>query len=295
MNNFLYNLERKFGKYAIPNLTRNILILYVAGFILQLAGRVLPFNLASYLTLDVYQILHGQVWRLVTWVLIPPVALSIWIIITLYLYYFIGTTMERTIGTFKYNVFIFGGALFMIIAAFVTYGVHAIMLKGNGPLLAAYSGYMAPIFSTYYIQMAVFLTFAISYPDMQLLLMFIIPVKVKWLGIVYAAFLAFDAIYTGLIQGVYGVLFAILSQFINLFLFYLSTGRANHLNPREIKRRQEFKRNVKMAPPGVTRHKCAVCGRTEKDNPNLEFRFCSKCNGNYEYCQDHLFTHQHVQ
>ena len=203
--------------------------------------------------------------------------------------------MERTVGTFRYNVFIFTGVLLMIVAAFVTLGVYALIHKGNPLMIAMYSKVMASFFSTYYIQMMVFLTFAISYPDMQLLLMFIIPVKVKWLGIVYAGFLAFDAVYTGLIQGVYGVLFAILSQFFNLFLFYLSTGKASHLNPKEVKRRQEFKRNVKMAPPGVTRHKCAVCGRTEKDDPNLEFRFCSKCNGNYEYCQDHLFTHQHVQ
>ena len=295
MNNFMNDLERKLGRYAIPNLTLYIIGLYIVGFILQLLGNVSSSSLAGYLTLNVHQILHGQVWRLVTWVLIPPVSLSIWIIITLYLYYFIGTTMERTIGTFRYNVFIFGGVLFMILSAFVTYGVYAIIFKGNTAYLEMYSSYLSGVFSTYYIQMTVFLTFAISYPEMQLLLLFFIPVKVKWLGMVYAGFLAFDAIYTGLIQGNYAVLFAILFQFVNLFLFYLSTGKMNRFKPREVKRRADFQRHVKMTPPGVTRHKCAVCGRTEQDSPNLEFRFCSKCNGNYEYCQDHLFTHKHVQ
>lgn len=66
------------------------------------------------------------------------------------------------------------------------------------------------------------------------------------------------------------------------------------MSPREIKRRQEFRHEVKknMRPSG---HKCAICGRTEADDPTLEFRFCSKCDGNYEYCQEHIFTHEHVK
>ena len=293
MNNFLNNMERKFGKYAIRNITVYIIGLYIFGYILQFA----PFkvNITNYLTLDPYLILHGQVWRLVTWILIPPQALSIWIFFTLYLYYFMGTTMERTIGTFRYNVFIFGGIIFMILSAFLTYIVYYLITGGNEQLLAALMYTLSGVFSTYYIQEAVFLIFAICYPDIQLLLMFIIPIKVKYLGILYAGMLAFSAIYNGLIGRNYAIFFAVFFQFLNVFLFYLSLGRLSHLRPKEIKRRQEFNRGVKMRPQGVTRHKCAVCGRTEETNPELEFRFCSKCNGNYEYCQDHLFTHQHVK
>jgi len=293
MNNFLNNMERKFGKYAIRNITVYIIGLYIFGYVLQFA----PFkvNITNYLTLDPYLILHGQVWRLVTWILIPPQALSIWIFFTLYLYYFMGTTMERTIGTFRYNVFIFGGIIFMILSAFLTYLVYYFITGGNEQLLAALMYTLSGVFSTYYIQEAVFLIFAICYPDIQLLLMFIIPIKVKYLGILYAGMLAFSAIYNGLIGRNYAIFFAVFFQFLNVFLFYLSLGRLSHLRPKEIKRRQEFNKGVKMRPQGVTRHKCAVCGRTEETNPELEFRFCSKCNGNYEYCQDHLFTHQHVK
>ncbi len=294
MNRFMNEMERKFGKYAINNLTIYILGLYIAGYLLQLFSFA-GLNITRFLTLDPYLILHGQVWRLVSWVLIPPQALSIWIFITLYLYYFIGTTMERTIGTFRYNVFIFGGMLFMIIAAFATYGVYYAMLGGDEASMMTIMSYVSGSFSTYYLQQAVFLSFALSYPDLQLLLMFIIPVKVKWLGIFYAAFLGFEAVYTGIIGRNYAVLFAILFQFINLILFYLQTGKLDRFRPKEVHRRESFNRNVRMAPKGITRHKCAVCGRTEESNPNLEFRFCSKCNGNYEYCQDHLFTHQHVK
>ena len=67
-------------------------------------------------------------------------------------------------------------------------------------------------------------------------------------------------------------------------------------SPKDIRRRQEFKKNVaKARPKSVPIHRCAICGRTEKDGELLEFRFCSKCDGNYEYCQDHLFTHQHIK
>ena len=69
------------------------------------------------------------------------------------------------------------------------------------------------------------------------------------------------------------------------------------IRKREIKRKQKFKSDMKTAQAEkirLTHHKCAVCGRTEKDDPNLEFRYCSKCEGNLEYCMDHLYTHKHV-
>ncbi len=286
-------MEMKYGRYAINNLTIYIIGLYIVGYILKLAPA--GVNITSYLTLNPYLILKGQVWRLVSWVLIPPGAASIWLIITLYFYYFIGTTMERTIGAFRYNVFIFGGIIFMLLSAFATYGVYYAIAGGNEVLLASMMAAFSSEFSTYYIQEMVFLSFALSYADLQLLLMFIIPVKGKYLGIFYAALLGFNAVYYGIIGHYYHILFVILFQFANLFLFYLQTGRLSHLKPKEVKRRHDFQRNAKMMPKGVTRHKCAVCGRTESSNPELEFRFCSKCNGNYEYCQDHLFTHQHVQ
>lgn len=289
MNNFINNLERKLGKYAVPNLTLYIIGLYVVGYVLQLAPS--SVNLTSFLTLNPALILHGQIWRIISWILIPPSSFSILIIITLVFYYFIGTTMERTLGTFRYNLFIFAGMIFMIIGAFLAYVVYHIVDPVNS---AAYMYYLSPTFSTYYLQQMVFLAFAITYPDMQVLLMFIIPIKVKWMGIVYGVMLVYECI-AGLVGSNYCVFFAVGSQLLNLFLFYLSTGKAKRFNPGEVKRRTNFQKNVRMTPPGVTRHKCAVCGRTEKDSPNLEFRFCSKCNGNYEYCQDHLFTHQHVK
>ncbi|WP_029232178.1 hypothetical protein [Butyrivibrio sp. VCB2006] len=289
MNKFINDLERKFGKYAIPNLSMYIVALYAIGYVL-VGFAPSSLNLPYYLSLNPERILHGQVWRLVSWLIIPPTAVSLLVIITLIFYYFVGSNMERTIGTFRYNLFIFSGIILMIIGAFAAYGIYSIFW----PLQAAeVMLYTSSYFNVYYIQQIVFLAFAILYPNVQVLLMFIIPIKVKYMGIAYGALLVWEGV-SGLINHNYSIFFAIGSQLLNLFLFYLQLGKLFRFKPKEVKRRTEFQKNAKIMPRGVTRHKCAVCGRTEETNPDLEFRFCSKCNGNYEYCQDHLFTHQHV-
>ena len=91
--------EKKFGKYAIPNLTLVLIMCYVAGYIIQLMGAAGGTNLLGFLTLDPYRILHGQIWRLVTWVIVPPDSLDIFTIIMLFFYYSLGSTLERTWGT----------------------------------------------------------------------------------------------------------------------------------------------------------------------------------------------------
>ena len=90
--------EKKFGKYAIPNLTLVLIMCYVAGYIIQLMGAAGGTNLLGFLTLDPYRILHGQIWRLVTWVIVPPDSLDIFTIIMLFFYYSLGSTLERTWG-----------------------------------------------------------------------------------------------------------------------------------------------------------------------------------------------------
>lgn len=279
--NWLNKLERKFGRHAIPNLTFYLIACYVLGFIIQM---VMP-NMFSYLTLDPGLILKGQVWRLVSWVLIPPSRLDFFTIIMLLFYYSLGKTLEQTWGEFRYNVYIFSGLLFTIVGAFVLYGFFAVF-DPNNPWI-----YVMPFaFSTYYINMSIFLAFAASYPEMRVMLYFVIPVKIKWMGILYAAFIGYD-----FIRGAWPVRVVILASLLNFVVFFLSTRNMSAYHPKQMKRKRDFQREVHKAAPSGNgpRHRCAVCGRTELDDPNLEFRYCSKCNGNYEYCQDHLFTHEH--
>mgnify|MGYP002521859369 FL=1 len=280
--------ERKFGKYAIKNLSFVLVICYAVGYLIQMMAPSVLF----YLTLNPYAILHGQVWRLFTWILIPPSNQNIFFtLIMLYFYCSIGTSLERTWGTYKYNVYIFEGMLFTILGSFLLMGYHYLFHADS--IAAVGAEYFFTItsiyFSTYYINMSIFLGFAATFPDAQVLLMFIIPVKVKWLGGVYAVMLVFEFIQMG-VDG----RFAIAASLLNFIIFFLTSRNMMYLNPKQIHRRQEFKREVKRSS-GITKHKCAICGRTEVDSPNMQFRFCSKCDGNYEYCEEHLYTHTHVK
>ena len=295
--NFLYKLERKFGKHAISNLSLYLILCYGCGYLMRLIN---PAFL-NYLTLDPYQILHGQVWRIVTWILVPPGTLDFFTLIMLYFYYSIGTSLERTWGTFLYNVYMFFGMMFTVLGSFVAMGIGYIfagelMSYGGIPVVICSEDYFRLVsmhFSTYYINMSIFLAFAATFPNVQVLLMFIIPIKVKWLGIAYAVFLLYEFFNTWMIGKV-----AILASLLNFVVFFLLTrsGLGMRISPRQVKRRHDFQKEVKKAKPmSVARHKCAICGRTSDEFPELEFRFCSKCNGNYEYCQEHLFTHTHVK
>lgn len=287
-------LRRKLEKYAIPNLTLYLIICYGIGYLMQY---LVPAGY-QYLMLDPFLVLKGQVWRLVTWILIPPDSSNIFfVLITLYLYYSLGGLLERIWGTYKYNVYLFSGLLFTILGAFVLCGYSVLMgaqptmytglyVLNNGS--AVYFGQ----FSTYYINMSIFLACAASIPDVQVLLMFIFPIKVKWLGIVYGIILLVNCI-----QGGIATWIVVIFSLLNFLVFFLRSKGKMHLSVGQIKRQQEFHQKMRAAgqTKGITRHKCAICGRTELDGDDLEFRFCSKCNGNYEYCQYHLFTHEHVK
>ncbi|MCD8324287.1 MAG: hypothetical protein LUC32_04975 [Clostridiales bacterium] len=276
---FLNKLERKFGRFAIPGLMKYIIACYVIGYVIMYT---MP-NVLSYLTLEPYMIFHyGQVWRLISWVLIPPSQSNIiFVIIMLVLYYQLGTVLEQTWGTFRFNVYIFGGVIFTILGAMVLFLIYGV----NTPISIGSS------FSTYYINMTIFLAFAVCYPDMRVMLYFIIPVKMKWMAAVYGALIAYSFVVSSWSGRV-----AIIASVLNFLIFFVTT-RHMASSPRDYRRRKNFKKQVHQPRTGTSGaiHKCAICGRTELDDPNLQFRYCSKCRGNFEYCQDHLFTHKHVE
>ena len=283
---FIDKLERKLGRFGIPNLTIYMIICYVIGYALMIVNP----GILNWLSLEPAYILRGQVWRLVTWVLYPPSTSGVlWFAIAvLFFYYPIGTSLERTIGTFKYTLYILSGVIFTILGAFILY-----FLLGGNVLVGN-------VFSTYYISLSTFLAYAMCYPDMQVLLMFIIPVKMKWMAIFYVVIVVYEMIQY-IMAGAWYLVIPIVASLLNFIIFYFGTKDFSRYNPKEIHRRNEFRRamepqgRMKSGSGSVTKHKCAICGRTELDDPNLEFRFCSRCNGNYEYCQDHLFTHTHVK
>lgn len=277
---FSKKMERKLSKFAIPNLSLYLIICYAVGYVIQIVNPQFMYN---YLLLEPYMIMKGQVWRLFTWIIAPPSTSNIlFVLITLYFYYSLGTTLERLWGAYRYNLYLFSGMLFTVIGCFLLFGYYFFIED-----VVIYN--VGFFFTTYYINMSIFLAFAATFPDMQVLLMFVLPIKVKYLGVVYATLLLVSCFQGGL------VMWAVVgSSLLNFVVFFLLAGRRIRLSPAQAKQRTVYRTQVKRQQK-VTRHKCAICGRSEETNPELEFRFCSKCNGNYEYCQDHLFTHEHVK
>lgn len=299
------DFEIKFGKYAVRDLSLKLIILYLIGYAIYYIRPEIMF----YMTLNPYAIMHGQVWRLISWLLIPPSASNLFFIaIMLFFYYSIGTSLERVWGTWRYNVFIFTGILLTIVSAFLWMG-FSYLLGSSGALSQIgpenYFGYYSAAFSTYYINMGIFFAYALTFPEAMVLLFFIIPVKVKWLGLLDVVYLLYE-----FVQGTSAMRFAIAATFVNLGILYLQSGRS--VRGSSYGRTMEdifygssprFGSRGKKAgnagpgrpqPAGII-HRCAICGRTQADDPDLEFRYCSKCEGGLEYCQDHLFTHVHVK
>lgn len=284
--NWLDKLERKFGRYAIHNLMYYIIILYGVGFVMQMIS---PMFYYGYLSLNVEAILHGQIWRMLTFIIQPPSSSPIFMLIALYFYYMLGSSLERTWGAFRFNVYFFSGVLFHVIAAFAVYVLTGLSL----PL------------GTGYLNLSLFFAFAALYPNMEFLVFFMIPVKVKWLALLdgvyfaYTILQAFLPAYGGSGFGIYYKANALAAavSILNFVIFFFASRNMMPYTPKEIRRKREFKK--KMRPvnhyANGAMHRCAVCGRTEVEHPDLEFRFCSRCNGDYEYCQDHLFTHTHIQ
>lgn len=308
------NFERKFGKYAIKNLPLILIACYGVGYILQVLDMngITP-NVLSYLELEPFKIIANfQIWRLVTWLIVPPDQFSILTLLVLYFYYSLGTALERTWGTYKYNLYIFSGWIFTVAGAFILFG--ALYLIYGAPVL------MGGAFTTYYVNLSIFLAFAVTYPNAQVLLFFILPIRVKILGIIYAALLLYEFIMY-LTMGGIGMCVVIIASLLNFIIFYItqkkkmnfdsllsskrssnpymrptgSNGRAYNSGTATGNQKEEAKDHPAFKKSGITRHKCAICGKTDESDPDMTFRFCSKCNGNYEYCQNHLFTHQHVE
>lgn len=271
-------------RFGIPNLMRVIVIGNVAVYVLMLLTQANDANALSFLTFNLNALLHGEVWRLVTFVFVPAYSSPFALLISLYFYYWIGSTLERQWGTAKYNLYYISGALLTVLGV-----VLASLITGNPYLTAAGTGY---------VNLSMFFAFAFLFPDTTVLLFFILPVKMKWLAYLDGALFAFDIIkaigahnWAGVVLPIVALLnFAV---FIWPEVHYLKE-RAKYQNSRKtVQFRQAQQQQAKQAQQQGYRHKCAVCGRTDTDYPDLQFRYCSKCVGYHCFCQDHIFNHVH--
>ena len=271
-------------RFGIPNLMRVIVIGNVAVYVLMLLTQANDANALSFLTFNLNALLHGEVWRLVTFVFVPAYSSPFALLISLYFYYWIGSTLERQWGTAKFNLYYISGTLLTVLGV-----VLASLITGNPYLTAAGTGY---------VNLSMFFAFAFLFPDTTVLLFFILPVKMKWLAYLDGALFAFDII-SAVGQHNWGGVVLPIVALLNFAVFiwpevhYLRQRTQYQASRKTVQFRQAQQQQAKQAQQQGYRHKCAVCGRTDTDYPDLQFRYCSKCVGYHCFCQDHIFNHVH--
>ncbi len=257
----LDRLQRRFGRFAVPHVTVAFICCQVVFYVIQYSQE----GILDKATLVPNLVLQGEVWRLVSFLFQPPVTNPLFAFFFWYLFYIMGTTLENTWGTFRYNLFLLVGYLATVGAAFITPGqdTHGGFLQGS-----------------------VFLAFAFLYPNFQLMLFFLLPIKIKWLALLqwigYFCAVAFAPSWS--------IRLAVIASISNFLLFF---GRDLVLRVKTGHRKMEYQAQ-QIKHRDKPRHECRVCGLTDKMDPRMSFRYCSKCEGSCCYCSEHLRNHEHV-
>ncbi len=256
--------------FGIPNLMRYLTIANVVFWVMNMINR--PF--LSYMLFNPALIQRGQVWRLVSFLFVPP-STGVLALLVFYFYYWIGTTLEKQWGTGQFTIYFFTGVVLTVLYGFVIYWITG----------------MAVTLDSSYLYLSMFFSFAALFPDMQVLFLFFIPVKMKYLAIVDAAFFLYAMVTTPFPANLVPLV-AILN-----FLIFCG-GELRAMLPRRpgkttINFKKESARIRREQADKLYTHKCAVCGRTDTDYPELEFRYCSRCAGYHCFCSDHINNHIH--
>lgn len=281
------NLRRNFERFCLRNRNKGIpnLMLYICignavMYVISMVTR--NYTLYNLLSFNRRLILQGQVWRLFTYPLTYLTSNILLMAISLLCYYSLGNAMERMWGTLKFNIFYLTGVVLM--------DIYAMIFNCSA--------------NVYYLNMSLFLGYATLFPDASFLLFFIIPVKAWVLAL-------FDLVI--ILLGVFSPPFTAANLFPlialgNYFLFFAkdvlnviplswqnNARKLFHKKPKQPKVIQFHVSQKPQEPKQNYNHRCTVCGRTDVSNPELEFRYCSKCKGYYCYCQDHINNHVHIQ
>ena len=277
----------KHPKFGISRLMLYIVVATAGVYFISLMDRT--GTLISFLSFNPVLILRGEVWRVVTWLICPITTQPFSLLISLYFYYFIGTALEQTWGSGRFTIYYIMGFILNLIYGFVIYFATKLPIPINAD----------------YLNMSMFFAFAALYPDNQVLLFFIIPIKIKWLALLDAAYFAY-AIIANAVNGYWFFALMPIVAILNFFIFcggtlvsYMRRSRFAGYNSNTIKFKSAAKKakrqntHNKTADGRPYRHKCSVCGRTDADFPNLEFRYCSKCQGYHCFCIDHINNHIH--
>jgi hypothetical protein len=263
----LDKLERLLGRFAIPGITLYLIIGQVFVVLSTMAGLLNPLNLIFFPRL----VLLGDWWRVATFILVPAsVGQGLMGIVSLvfgwWIFYFMGSALEGYWGSFRYNLFLLVGYLLTVGLSF---------LSPDSPV-------------TYtFLAGSIFLAFVYLNPDFELLIFFVLPVKVRWLGLIVWGFYAFQFVIGGA-----SLRLQVAAAVGNLALFFgADAWRAAGRRTRQMA--VETRRTPAAA--AEPRHRCRICGKTDQTHPQLDFRYCSKCADDACYCPEHIFNHEHVR
>lgn len=267
-------------RFAVPNLMRYIAFGNIFVFLMDLISNGTFSAMISFVPAYIFR---GEIWRLVTFIFVPVAGNPILFVLSVLLYYFLGTQLERAWGSTKFTVY---------------YAVGVLLNIAVGLLLGLSVWRGLAVVNMYYVNMSLFFAFATLYPDMQFMVYFIIPVKAKWLAWLDAALFAVNVI-TYLWTGQYLLALVPMAALFNYLLFFWEEVRGFLRLPGRPQRGGNDPIDLRKARRKVKQqgylHKCAVCGLTDADAPDMEFRYCSRCNGYYCYCADHINSHVHIQ
>jgi hypothetical protein len=263
----LSKMERRLGWMAIHNITVIIVFGQACAFLLMVTHPGMASDPTSsflyHIVLFPTLVMHGEVWRLFTFIFVPPSSNILFAFIGLYFFYFLGRALEANWGAFRYNIY-------LLIAYVMTVGVSFLQPDRAGTIE--------------YIGGSVFFAFAFLFPDMEILLFLVLPVKAKWLGW-FTGFLYAWMFYNGDLQ----TKLLIGAALVNFVLFF-GSDIIHHIRTghRRLKTKVE-----KVQLRDKPFHVCAVCGITDKTNPKMDFRYCPLCVGSWGYCSEHLLQHEH--
>jgi len=237
----------------------------------------------AFLAFNPVRILSGEVWRLITWIFLPVNSGILWAAVALYFYYFVGSTLEREWGAGKFTIFYVFGILLNIIYGFVMYAFR-----------------MQVELSPMFLNLSMFFAFATLFPEVSIRLFFIIPIKVKWLALLNAVFFVSSIVQ----NSIRGDFFLALLPVVAILNYFIMCGDEllSYIRPLKVRTSPQvvnFKKAARQVKKDTAekpyRHKCAVCGRTDTEYPDLEFRYCSRCNGYHCFCIDHINNHIHFE
>jgi len=260
---WLDRLEKKLGRYCIKNLM--LYITTLNGIVYVLSYLDTEGQFISKLILAPSLVMKGEVWRLITFLFIPMNSKPLWILFTLYFYYMIGSTLEHEWGSFRFNLYYLIGVIGTIAGAF---------LGGAG--------------TATYLNLSLIFAFAYLYPNYELMLFFFLPVKIKYMAVLYAGGLLL--IFS--LSPLYGLI-TVLGSALNFILFF---WKDIYYRLRFKKRAHQSQKEFKEKIPKIhVMHRCTICGKTDVEDRHMDFRYCVDCEGDYEYCMDHLYNHEHVK